>query len=210
MSTRSPSSEAFISTADLADRLAAGEAITLLDVRANAEWTIEAPSATKLHVPAQRRRARRRPRRARRGHLQPGRHGAVRRPASCARWGSTRWSSRAGCAAGSRRWRRARWTSASRGSPSARCSAPDVAASPTSCAAGGDALVVDPAPDAAFYVALAAELGARIGDVVDTHLHADHLSGARALADQTGATLRLPAAALERGRRLRRPRATVA
>ena len=66
-------------------------------------------------------------------------------------------------------------------------------------AAGGHALVVDPAPDADFYIALALELDARIDTVVDTHLHADHLSGARALAHATGATLRLPAAALERG-----------
>ncbi len=66
-------------------------------------------------------------------------------------------------------------------------------------AAAGQALVVDPAPDAAFYVALAQELGVRITDIIDTHLHADHLSGARMLSEQTGATLRLPARALERG-----------
>jgi glyoxylase-like metal-dependent hydrolase (beta-lactamase superfamily II) len=66
-------------------------------------------------------------------------------------------------------------------------------------AAGGRALVVDPAPDAAFYVALAAQLGAEITDVFDTHLHADHLSGARRIAQLTGARLRLPALALERG-----------
>lgn len=66
-------------------------------------------------------------------------------------------------------------------------------------AAGGRALVVDPAPDAAFYVALARDLGAQITDVLDTHLHADHLSGARMLSELTGATLRLPALALERG-----------
>jgi glyoxylase-like metal-dependent hydrolase (beta-lactamase superfamily II) len=65
-------------------------------------------------------------------------------------------------------------------------------------AARGRALVVDPAPDAEFYLALAAGLGVRITDVVDTHLHADHLSGARALAERAGATLRLPAATLER------------
>jgi glyoxylase-like metal-dependent hydrolase (beta-lactamase superfamily II) len=66
-------------------------------------------------------------------------------------------------------------------------------------AAGGRALVVDPAPDAAFYAALAEELGATIADVVDTHLHADHLSGARELADRTGASLRLSSGAIERG-----------
>jgi glyoxylase-like metal-dependent hydrolase (beta-lactamase superfamily II) len=66
-------------------------------------------------------------------------------------------------------------------------------------ATSGQALVVDPAPDAQFYADLAAELGARVTAIVDTHLHADHLSGARALAVATGALLLLPAAALERG-----------
>jgi glyoxylase-like metal-dependent hydrolase (beta-lactamase superfamily II) len=66
-------------------------------------------------------------------------------------------------------------------------------------AAGGQALVVDPAPDAEFYSALADDLGVRITDVTDTHMHADHLPGARALAERTGALLRLPAATIERG-----------
>jgi glyoxylase-like metal-dependent hydrolase (beta-lactamase superfamily II)/rhodanese-related sulfurtransferase len=66
-------------------------------------------------------------------------------------------------------------------------------------AAGSRALVVDPAPDAEFYLSRAAELGATVTDVFDTHVHADHLSGARALATAAGATLRLPAASLERG-----------
>jgi rhodanese-related sulfurtransferase len=66
-------------------------------------------------------------------------------------------------------------------------------------AAGGNALVVDPAPDAGFYIALAEELDARITDILDTHLHANHISGARMLRERTGATLRLPALALERG-----------
>ena len=66
-------------------------------------------------------------------------------------------------------------------------------------AAGGHALVVDPAPDVGFYLRLAQELDSRITDVFDTHLHADHLSGARMLSEQTGATLRLPTLALERG-----------
>jgi glyoxylase-like metal-dependent hydrolase (beta-lactamase superfamily II)/rhodanese-related sulfurtransferase len=66
-------------------------------------------------------------------------------------------------------------------------------------AAGGQALVVDPAPDAEFYAALARDLGVRITDIVDTHLHADHLSGARTLSERARATLRLPAAAVERG-----------
>jgi glyoxylase-like metal-dependent hydrolase (beta-lactamase superfamily II) len=66
-------------------------------------------------------------------------------------------------------------------------------------AAGDEAVVVDPAPDTDFYVARADELGARITQVFDTHLHADHLSGGRDLATLTGAALRLPEPALERG-----------
>lgn len=63
----------------------------------------------------------------------------------------------------------------------------------------GRALVVDPALDVDFYVQQARELGTEIEAVFDTHLHADHISGARALADATGARLLLPAATLERG-----------
>lgn len=43
---------AFNRPATLADRLAAGEAMTLLDVRAQSDLAIEAPSATSPHVPA--------------------------------------------------------------------------------------------------------------------------------------------------------------
>lgn len=63
----------------------------------------------------------------------------------------------------------------------------------------GRALVVDPAPDATFYMELAAGMATRIVEVFDTHIHADHLSGARDLAADAGARLRLPAASLERG-----------
>lgn len=66
-------------------------------------------------------------------------------------------------------------------------------------AAGGEALVVDPAHDPGFYLDLAGRLGARVTTVFDTHVHADHLSGARELALATGATLRLSAGALDRG-----------
>lgn len=65
--------------------------------------------------------------------------------------------------------------------------------------AGGAAIVVDPAPDAVFYRDLAAARGARVVGVLDTHLHADHLSGAAALAELTGAARLLPRASLERG-----------
>lgn len=50
-----------------------------------------------------------------------------------------------------------------------------------------DAAVVDPALDIAQYLAIAAERGFRFRYAVDTHVHADHISGARKLAEATGA-----------------------
>jgi len=57
--------------------------------------------------------------------------------------------------------------------------------------AGGEAFAVDPSTDTARYIEIARRYGWRISRVFDTHLHADHLSGARALAIATGATLHL-------------------
>lgn len=47
---------------------------------------------------------------------------------------------------------------------------------------GGDAVVVDPGRHLDRYDALLADLGATPAAVVDTHMHADYLSGARAAA----------------------------
>jgi len=66
-------------------------------------------------------------------------------------------------------------------------------------AAGGEALVVDPAPGVQPYLDEAEARGVRIVRVLDTHVHADHLSGARELAQRTGAALHMSAAALDRG-----------
>jgi glyoxylase-like metal-dependent hydrolase (beta-lactamase superfamily II) len=57
----------------------------------------------------------------------------------------------------------------------------------------GEALVVDPSLDPGVYQSAAADLDSRIRYVLDTHLHADHLSRARLLAGRTGARLLLPA-----------------
>ena len=52
--------------------------------------------------------------------------------------------------------------------------------------AGDEAVVVDPSRHAAWYEAFAAEQGARIVRVLDTHVHADHVSGGPELARRLG------------------------
>jgi glyoxylase-like metal-dependent hydrolase (beta-lactamase superfamily II) len=57
-----------------------------------------------------------------------------------------------------------------------------------------EALAVDPRLDQVeALLALARERGVRIRAVIDTHTHADHLSGARRLAERAGAELLAPA-----------------
>ncbi|MCX7620110.1 MAG: rhodanese-like domain-containing protein [Acidimicrobiales bacterium] len=56
---------------------------------------------------------------------------------------------------------------------------------------GDEAFVIDPSVDVDHYLGVAEEHGWHITRVFDTHLHADHLSGARELAAQVGATLHL-------------------
>jgi hydroxyacylglutathione hydrolase len=50
----------------------------------------------------------------------------------------------------------------------------------------GRALVIDPRPDGAVYVDLARRYGVAIEGAVETHLHADFLSGSRALRRRLG------------------------
>jgi glyoxylase-like metal-dependent hydrolase (beta-lactamase superfamily II)/rhodanese-related sulfurtransferase len=65
--------------------------------------------------------------------------------------------------------------------------------------ADGEALVVDPAPGVQPYLDTAEARAVRIRHVLDTHIHADHLSGARELARRSGASLHLSHRALARG-----------
>src|SRR2546428_10205371 len=51
------------------------------------------------------------------------------------------------------------------------------------------AAVIDPQRDADRYIDAAKSMGAEIVLVLDTHLHADFLSGARELPSATGATI---------------------
>ena len=60
---------------------------------------------------------------------------------------------------------------------------------------GGEAAVVDPKWDVEDYLALAEEHGFEIRHVLETHNHADHLSGKGRLARTTGATIHVPATA---------------
>lgn len=59
-------------------------------------------------------------------------------------------------------------------------------------AKGGNAIVVDPARFPAFYENLATQNDMKITHVMDTHVHADHISGGPELATRTGATYHLP------------------
>lgn len=55
------------------------------------------------------------------------------------------------------------------------------------CAGHAAAAVVDPVGDIAPYLRVAEETGMRIRYVIDTHLHADHVSAGRALGEAAGA-----------------------
>src|SRR5712691_12675523 len=55
------------------------------------------------------------------------------------------------------------------------------------CGGKAAAAVVDPLGDIAPYVNAAQDTGMRIHYVIDTHIHADHASGGRRLAEAAGA-----------------------
>jgi glyoxylase-like metal-dependent hydrolase (beta-lactamase superfamily II) len=55
------------------------------------------------------------------------------------------------------------------------------------CGGHSQCVVVDPVEDIAVYQRASSETGMRIVHVIDTHVHADHVSGGRALADAAGA-----------------------
>ena len=55
------------------------------------------------------------------------------------------------------------------------------------CGGKTSGAVVDPVGDPKFYIEAAEKAGMRILFVIDTHIHADHTSTGRALADLAGA-----------------------
>src|SRR6185436_9649051 len=58
---------------------------------------------------------------------------------------------------------------------------------------GRVAVVIDPAVDPGVYLEQCRDRGWKITSVIDTHVHADHVSRARALAQKAGAEVLLPA-----------------
>lgn len=80
------------------------------------------------------------------------------------------------------------------------------------CSQAGQAAIVDPARDRVNdYVAMARRKGLTVTSILETHVHADHVSGNQALAAKTGARIHIHAAAnaafahdpVEHGREIR-------
>jgi glyoxylase-like metal-dependent hydrolase (beta-lactamase superfamily II)/rhodanese-related sulfurtransferase len=57
------------------------------------------------------------------------------------------------------------------------------------CPQDGRAFVVDPKRDVDDYLSIADESGLAITGIIDTHVHADHISGAHELKERTGANI---------------------
>ncbi|PRY83539.1 rhodanese-like domain-containing protein [Alkalibacterium olivapovliticus] len=57
---------------------------------------------------------------------------------------------------------------------------------------GNEAVIIDSSRTTAPYLKLAEDKGVSISHVLDTHLHADHISGGRTIAQETGASYWLP------------------
>jgi hydroxyacylglutathione hydrolase len=72
---------------------------------------------------------------------------------------------------------------------------PDLGCASYVLADGGEAAVVDPKWAIGDYLELAEEQGFEIAHIVETHNHADHLSGGGRLAQATGARIHAPAGA---------------
>jgi hydroxyacylglutathione hydrolase len=65
---------------------------------------------------------------------------------------------------------------------------------------GGEAAVIDPKWEIEDYLRLAEEHGFAVTHILETHNHADHVSGKGRLAKATGATIHVPADATSRSR----------
>jgi len=64
------------------------------------------------------------------------------------------------------------------------------------CGRAGEAVVIDPGRDRVDeYLALGRKKGLAVTHIVETHLHADHVSGNQALAAKSGARIHIHPAA---------------
>ena len=192
-----------ISPEALGERLAGSEKLTLLDVREDAVWRIEAASADFRHVPADLALSRS-------AELVEELAGPI--AVVCARGVTAARVARAlreqGGNAMSLEGGMRGWIALLQARP-VELGDVDIAVRQVQrpgrgclsyvLASDGHALVVDPVSDAAFYERVAADLDAEVTEVLDTHLHADHVSAARDLAERAGAALRLPVRSIERG-----------
>ncbi len=79
----------------------------------------------------------------------------------------------------------------------------DLACASYLIADGGEAAVVDPKWEIHDYLRLAAEAGAEIRHVLETHHHADHVSGRARLQAVTGASAHVPGDGGHEGERVR-------
>ena len=70
---------------------------------------------------------------------------------------------------------------------------PDLGCASYLIADHGEAVVIDPKWEIDEYRMTAADAGAEIRHVLETHNHADHVSGRRRLTSATGATAHVPA-----------------
>jgi glyoxylase-like metal-dependent hydrolase (beta-lactamase superfamily II) len=200
-----------VDAADLAARIAGGAPVRLVDVRNREEfeaWHIEGASVTRTLLPYME-------------WLQADARGTVRDLAAeidgegpvvavCARGEASAYVagllSQAGIearnlAGGMRAWARVYETREIRTDPTVvQYRRPSSGCLAYMIVSAGEAAVVDPL--GAFtdrYLADARDRGAEIVAVLDTHVHADHVSGLRDLADAAGARRFLPSPAVERG-----------
>lgn len=200
-----------VTPAALADRIEAGERVHVLDTRNRDEldaWRIEGPGVEVTHVPYMEfvsARASGDPA----SLVDPDRSYVVVCPEGAASAEVAAMLAEAGVDAANLDGGLAAWARVYRRDPIAE-DATDATVlqyrrPATGClayvvASAGEALVVDPLR--AFVDRYAADVddrGATLESVLDTHVHADHLSGRRDLARSTGATALVSEGAVERG-----------
>jgi glyoxylase-like metal-dependent hydrolase (beta-lactamase superfamily II)/rhodanese-related sulfurtransferase len=189
-----------IDTGALRDLLEQGEPVTLLDVRPAEEWT-EWRIPGSLHVDAYEALKAKDPE-ALAGVALPADRpvvalcGAGVTSLTAARQLRARGIPAVSLAGGMKAWSVA-WNSAEVALPAGNVRAIQVRRTGKGClsyliGSRDEAIAVDPSLEPEVYARLAEENGWRIKTVIDTHIHADHLSRGRLLAELTGASLHLP------------------